>query len=258
MDEIAIDFAERADYESDDVHVTLQNIDGPLFLPLSEVLHYPELYEAYPQLAKVKVYQKIMPKHTWGHVKKGFVDSITINSEIADWNKESSLLHEVQHLIQEIEGFAKGANDRNGMDAYMRSAGEIEARNVEKRMDWSAARREATPFNNTLEYPGEALVSFSIQSIMTDWHNTLHGYLNNPPVPGSPEHARDMVVCPTPAVMQMVGAKGLDMVVTPGVLDKVMKGKHAVSAWLRWSSYLQLLLTLFALRCRILRDAWRW
>ncbi len=75
----------------------------------------------------------------------------------------------------------------------------------------------------------DPVVSFSIQSVTADWKNTLQNYLSNPPIPGSPEHARDMVVCPTPAVMQMVGAKGWDMVVTPGVLDKVMKGKHAVS-----------------------------
>lgn len=42
--------------------------------------------------------------------------------------------------------------------------------------------------------------------------------------------AHDLVVCPTPAVMRMVGARGWDMVVTPGVLDKVTKGKHSVSA----------------------------
>ena len=75
----------------------------------------------------------------------------------------------------------------------------------------------------------EALVTFSMESVAAEWQNTLDGYLQNPAKPGTPEHTRDLVVCPTPAVMQMVGAKGWDMVVTPGVLDKVMRGKHAVS-----------------------------
>ena len=75
-----------------------------------------------------------------------------------------------------------------------------------------------------------ANVSFSLESVMTDWKNTLEAYLKNPPLPGTPAHTHDLVVCPTPAVMRMVGARGWDMVVTPGVLDKVMKGKHAVSA----------------------------
>lgn len=73
-------------------------------------------------------------------------------------------------------------------------------------------------------------VSFSLAGVTTDWKNTLHGYLNNPPLPGTPAHTHDLTVCPTPAVMQMVGAKGWDIVVTPGVLDKVTKGKHAVNA----------------------------
>lgn len=46
--------------------------------------------------------------------------------------------------------------------AYLRLAGEIESRNVEHRKDWSAEHRAAEPFNDTLEFPGEALVSFSL------------------------------------------------------------------------------------------------
>ena len=48
-------------------------------------------------------------------------------------------------------------------ELYLRLAGEIEARNVQHRMDWSADKRAAVPFNDTLEYPGEALVTFSVQ-----------------------------------------------------------------------------------------------
>lgn len=47
-------------------------------------------------------------------------------------------------------------------ELYRHLAGEIESRHVEHRKDWSAERRAAEPFNDTLEYPGEALVSFSL------------------------------------------------------------------------------------------------
>ncbi len=47
-------------------------------------------------------------------------------------------------------------------ELYLRLAGEIESRNVEHRMDWSADKRAAIPFNSTLEYPGEALVTYSL------------------------------------------------------------------------------------------------
>lgn len=48
-------------------------------------------------------------------------------------------------------------------ELYRRLAGEIEARNVQERRDWTMAERLARPFNETLEYPGEALVTFSME-----------------------------------------------------------------------------------------------
>ncbi|MBR4108673.1 MAG: hypothetical protein IKK45_08310 [Akkermansia sp.] len=85
-----------------------------------------------------------------------------------------------------------------------------------------AEQRAATPFNETLEYPDEALVSFSIQSIMTDWSATLDNFVQNPPAAGSVEYRSDMYVCPTPAVMQMVGARAYDIVLSPDVLVKCL------------------------------------
>ena len=89
----------------------------------------------------------------------------------------STLLHEVQHAIQDIEGFARGSSlDESGsLDGYARSAGEIESRNVQRRILWDGERRESKPFNETLEYPGEAIVSFSIanaqeQGLFRDGH----------------------------------------------------------------------------------------
>ena len=221
---------------------------------LADVLDYPELYEAYPELASVTVRYATMDNARGRALYGDGEHEILINRNLeGEWQSiHSILLHEIQHHIQNIEGFAKGGNpsyarrlvnhragmgdmealalrELSDMGLYNRLAGEIEARNIQARYGWSMDRRDAIPFNDTLEYPGEALVSFSMAGVTADWQNTLHGYLNNPPVPGSPEHTRDMMVSPTPAVMQMVGAKGWDMVITPGVLDKVMKGKHAVS-----------------------------
>ena len=112
-------------------------------------------------------------------------------------------------------------------ELYLRLAGEIEARNVQLRRDWTAAERAARPFNETLEYPGEALVSFSIQSIMTDWSAELDNFVQNPPVHKSAAWDADVYVCPTPAVMQMVGALPRDMVMSHHVLAKVLD-EHTV------------------------------
>lgn len=88
-------------------------------------------------------------------------------------------------------------------------------------------QRAARPFNETLEYPGEALVSFSIQSIMTDWRAELDNFVQNPPVHKSAAWDADVYVCPTPAVMQMVGALPRDMVMSHHVLAKVLD-EHTV------------------------------
>lgn len=50
-------------------------------------------------------------------------------------------------------------------ELYRRLAGEIEAYAVERRSGLSAGERAESPFNDALEYPGEALVSFSLTSL---------------------------------------------------------------------------------------------
>lgn len=389
IDAMSTDF--WSEWGSDKVEDVLKSDPLAFGMELRDVLDFPELYEAYPQLGDVRVYTEDLKGYNGMVSNNGWSDYIMMNRSLLDnWEQfHSTLLHEAQHVIQRIEGFAKGGNKvhvrrqvkellegtearmeflerdlrwfsavdiardflkearrlrrypnawkRSGQrfrfarmsssaeeireeilrdiaaryeefrredtgetlllemedsllpvvqfsslesieaglaalekiksrklafrgtaakknrrladlqkryngikrvlaefeyepyELYVRLAGEIEARNVQARLNWTAEQRAARPFNETLEYPDEALVTFSVQSVTADWKNTLHGYLNNPPLPGTPAHTHDMVVCPTPAVMQMVGAKGWDMVVTPGVLDKVMKGKHAVS-----------------------------
>ena len=107
-------------------------------------------------------------------------------------------------------------------ELYRRLAGEIEARNVQTRRDWTAEQRAARPFNETLEYPGEALVTFSMESVAAEWENTLERFVKMPPVVGTPAYRRDINVCPTPAVMQMVGASGLEIVMAQHVLVKCL------------------------------------
>lgn len=67
-------------------------------------------------------------------------------------------LEEEQRYMERAERFKEIGGH---IGAYLRVAGEIESRNVERRMNWTEERRSAEPFNGTLEYPGEAMVSFS-------------------------------------------------------------------------------------------------
>lgn len=160
---------------------------------LSEILDFPELYEAYPQL---KHYAVALGDFGTSRIRGQFSkaqDYIEIHRNLLldDYNLKSVLLHEVQHAIQAIEGFVRGGNEnsarneynklansqseqaqelltllqgKDDYDLYLRLGGEIEARNVQKRMSMDNNMRDSIPFNQTLEYPGESIVpsSFSL------------------------------------------------------------------------------------------------
>jgi len=60
---------------------------------------------------------------------------------------KSSIRHEIQHAIQMEEGFAVGASSSN--PDYNRIAGEVEARNVQKRMNYTPEQRRNTLLEET-------------------------------------------------------------------------------------------------------------
>ena len=59
------------------------------------------------------------------------------------WSVFGKIIHEVQHAVQHIEGFATGASGNE--DGYSRFAGEVEARNAARREAMSPEERAATP-----------------------------------------------------------------------------------------------------------------
>lgn len=78
---------------------------------LKSIYQNPKLYEAYPWLADVIVQLKPMEGNTYGGVAKN--DYIVIKEEAGDEQKSGTLIHEIQHLIQDREGFAVGGTDEN-------------------------------------------------------------------------------------------------------------------------------------------------
>ena len=105
---------------------------------LYNILNDEKLYEAYPelQLYKVEVAGEYNPAalKALGSADGGFIPSqktFIINEKTTDF--KSTLYHEIQHAIQEIEGFSPGASSKNGK--YWLAGGEVEARNVQKRMN---------------------------------------------------------------------------------------------------------------------------
>ncbi len=78
---------------------------------LEDILKADELYEAYPQLRSVLVQEENWFNPLNLGAADGFIITINANrlSRLAA-NPRKVLLHEVQHLVQRIEGFARGSN----------------------------------------------------------------------------------------------------------------------------------------------------
>lgn len=110
--------------------------------PLEHVLDHPPLFEAYPHLKAVKL-------NRTGKLPKGDAYYNAYDNKIGTHLNptEEDLIHEIQHAIQEFEGFARGGSADNlsadimsqakpgetAHDVYLRLAGEIEARDAAKR-----------------------------------------------------------------------------------------------------------------------------
>lgn len=157
-------------------------------LQLSEVLDHPELFKAYPSLKDIKVAR--LPKFLEERGTIGQMDSqnntMYLRGDLDPSFAKSVILHEVQHSIQEAEGFARGGTPQMFMhpnlskaeelyqkaieqggdpsspallkakkiimdektkarDMYTRLMGEVEARNVQARMDYSDNTRLSVP-----------------------------------------------------------------------------------------------------------------
>lgn len=88
----------------------------------------------------------------------------TVSRKMRFPGEEKRIWKDLEKLYRGKEAVVRQLKDLEPFDLYQRLAGEIEARNVEKRRDMTAREREAVPFNDTLEFPGEAIVAFSIAS----------------------------------------------------------------------------------------------
>ena len=102
---------------------------------LPAFLDAPNLYAAYPQLRDVSLFFGFLPPHVLGaaNINNNIIelDLDQLSSE-PDTTVRESLMHEIQHFIQEYEGFSSGAG--LGDSSYWNTGGEIEARDVENRL----------------------------------------------------------------------------------------------------------------------------
>ena len=117
------------------------------------------LLSAYPAFNRLRLFSSYTSRGgTLGYfdpINYGMVVTIGTPNAPFDQQIEGVLLHEVQHLIQEAEGFAKGGNTSQGYSRYLRLAGEVEARNVVIRHSLSIENRRAKLRSDTQDVPDE-------------------------------------------------------------------------------------------------------
>lgn len=117
---------------------------------LADALVHLDLYQAYPDMRKMQV-EPTTPEGYHGLYYPPFegesdLMAIDRSGALSPSEELSAFLHEAQHGVQEREGFSGATDDRSlGLEDYFRSPGEVEARNVQARMDMSPAERRANP-----------------------------------------------------------------------------------------------------------------
>lgn len=121
------------------------------------------LFTAYPSLRDIEVQfvTDIRDGAFAAYATKGGYKRIELNAKKTPVDMIAPyILHEVQHAIQDIEGFAGGGNlsslqsDENvtakeAYDYYRKIAGEVEARNVSARINMTPEERRATLLSET-------------------------------------------------------------------------------------------------------------
>ena len=122
----------------EDVLLNMYSYRGPP-VELPRVLDFPELYENYPQLKDVKVTLDATPgeRGSYRFTKK----LISLNPNEIEFSQvplTSVVLHEVQHAVQDIEGYLKPEGFPEGFltnEQYLGLPVEVEARNVQRRFE---------------------------------------------------------------------------------------------------------------------------
>ena len=147
--------AENRELEAADEAWTEGNRTGQRFR-LGDVYNAPELFAAYPDLAdiQVRLYANNVGFGEYSHKHNRII--ITLNNiyhpDAAEGLQfKNTLAHEIQHAIQEREGFQRGSNPlrAGGHEQYERIAGEVEARNAGRRVDMTEEDRKAQLLSET-------------------------------------------------------------------------------------------------------------
>lgn len=150
-------------YEIDDPFVDTATIEEHVKRHFGEAidirlcLRDTMILTAYPEFHQLKLYAMYAPKRRiagyFNPVNYGMVVSLGTLQSPFEYQIEGVLLHETQHLIQTIEGFAPGGDISLGKKKYHVLAGEVEARNVCYRHRLTPEERRYTLRTETQDVP---------------------------------------------------------------------------------------------------------
>ena len=123
-------------FEVDDNSLTINNniLQKNKTYKLGDIISHNILFKLYPELANYEVSFKSKKnngsynnKNQTFEISNAFLDSANYK------NLKGTLIHEIQHAIQHIEGFEAGTTSKLSKKAYYESLGEIEADNQKNR-----------------------------------------------------------------------------------------------------------------------------
>tara|TARA_R110000868_G_scaffold89654_5_gene249503 strand:+ start:2746 stop:3852 length:1107 start_codon:yes stop_codon:yes gene_type:complete len=95
----------------DTVMNRMKALEKPIGEPMyaKDVFHHPDIYKSYPQLGDIEI--EFIAKGNKATASYNPLNNvIKLNEKLTPKEARSSMLHEMQHAIQEIEGFNKGAD----------------------------------------------------------------------------------------------------------------------------------------------------
>lgn len=117
---------------------------------LSDILEASTLYDMYPELKDIQVNFKNMKS-----LGRFYENVIEINNKLLNDTNDmrGTLLHEIQHYIQDVEGLPKGATILFGNEQYASSKGEIEAADTKNRRNLTVQQRKQIMPESSKEKP---------------------------------------------------------------------------------------------------------
>lgn len=159
----------RLDKLSNEINKLENNVKSGSNLMLKDILDHKELFKQYPETQDIKVKLSTLESLQGRGNFSPETNTISINKDLLKNDPEqakSVILHEIQHNIQTKEGFANGGNPSmfdpreslseslspNRLDPfqkYRNLAGEVEARDVQARVNLnSKQRRQVLPYSS--------------------------------------------------------------------------------------------------------------